>query len=50
MSWLIDIDPQIYQVPEEDGYKFGYYAFDVLPPIEVHKINDDGSNDEQKDL
>ena len=32
MSRLIEIDAQMDQVPEEDGYEFGYYAFDVLPP------------------
>ena len=37
MSRLIEIDPQIELFPEEDGFEFGYYAFDVLPPIEVQK-------------
>ena len=41
MSRLIEIDPQIQLTPEEDGFEFGYYAFDVLPPIEVHDINDE---------
>ena len=41
MSRLIEIDPQIELTPEEDGFEFGYYAFDVLPPIEVHDINDE---------
>ena len=41
MSRLIEIDPQIELTPEEDGFEFGYYAFDVLPPIEVCDINDE---------
>ena len=40
MSRLIKVDPQIELTPEEDGFEFGYYAFDVLLPIEVHDIND----------
>ena len=40
MSRLIEIDPQIDPIPEEDGYEFGYYAFDMLPPIEVQEIDD----------
>ena len=41
MSRLIEIDPPIELIPEEDGFEFGYYAFDVLPPIKVKEINDD---------
>ena len=41
MSRLIEIDPQIELTPEEDGFEFGYYTFDVLPPIEVCDINDE---------
>ena len=41
MSRLIEIDPQIELTPEEDGFEFGYYAFDVLPSIEVQEINDE---------
>ena len=41
MSRLIEIDPQIELIPEEDGFEFGYYAFDILPPIEVSEINED---------
>ena len=44
MSRLIEIDPDVEQVPEEDGHEFGYYTFDILPPIEVYEI-DDKSND-----
>ena len=35
MSMLIEIDPQIQLTPEEDGLEFGYYTFEVLPPIEI---------------
>ena len=38
MSRLIEIDPQIQQEPEPEGYKFGYYTFDNLPNIEVTDI------------
>ena len=41
MSRLIEIDPQVELTPEEDGFEFGYCAFDVLPPIKVHAINDE---------
>ena len=50
MSRLIEIDPQIDKKPEEDGYEFGYYAFDILPLIEVQEIDDNGSNDESEDI
>ena len=38
MSRLIDIDPQIQQDSESEGYKFGYYTFDTLPAMEVSNI------------
>ena len=38
MSWLINIDPQIQQNPEPEGYEFGYYTFDTLPTLEVSNI------------
>ena len=38
MSRLIEIDPQIQQEPEPEGYEFGYYVFDNLPNIEVANI------------
>ena len=41
MSRLIEIDPNIELTAEEDGFEFGYYAFDVLPPIEMQEINDE---------
>ena len=57
MSRLIDIDPQIQQESEPEGYEFGYYTFDTLPALEVSNIeitqnmsvrvndNDDSNND-----
>ena len=41
MSRLIEKNPQIELTPEEDGFEFGYYTFDVLSPIEVCDINDE---------
>ena len=38
MSRLIEIDPQVQQEPEPEGYKYGYYAFDNLPDIKVTDI------------
>ena len=38
MSRLINIDPQIHQDSEPEGYEFGYYTFDTLPAIEVSNI------------
>ena len=38
MSRLLMIDPDYALEPEPDGYEFGCYAFDPLPPIEVHEI------------
>ena len=38
MSQLIDIDPQIQQDSEPEGYEFGYYTFDTLPTLEVSNI------------
>ena len=35
MSQLINIDPQIQQDSEPEGYEFGYYTFDTLPTLEV---------------
>ena len=39
MSRLINIDPQIQQESEPEGYEFGYYTFDTLPAMEVSNIN-----------
>ena len=39
MSQLIDIDPQIQQESEPEGYEFGYYTFDTLPTLEVSNID-----------
>ena len=38
MSRLTDIDPQIQQDCEPEGYEFGYYTFDTLPAVEVSNI------------
>ena len=49
MSRLIDIDPQIQQDSEPEGYEFGYYIFDTLPTLEVSNVEttqDAPSNDE----
>ena len=45
MSRLIEIDPDMEQLPKEDGYEFGYYAFDILPPMDINAIED--KDDEQ---
>ena len=39
MSRLIDIDPQVQQDSEPEGYEFGYYSFDTLPMLEVSNID-----------
>ena len=39
MSRLIDIDPQIQQDSEPEGYEFGYYTFNTLPAMEISNIN-----------
>ena len=36
---IINIDPQIQQEAEPEGYEFGYYTFDTLPTMEVSNIN-----------
>ena len=38
MSRLIEIDPQVQQEPEPEGYEFSYNVFDSLPDIEVTDI------------
>ena len=38
MSQLINIDPQIQQDSEPEGYEFGYYTFDMLPTLEISNI------------
>ena len=38
MSRLIEIDSQIQQEPEPEGYEVGNYVFDNLPNIEVTDI------------
>ena len=38
MSRLIDIDLQVHQESEPEGYEFGYYTFDTLPALEVSNV------------
>ena len=38
MSRLINIDPQVQQDSEPEGYEFGYYTFDTLPMLEVSNV------------
>ena len=39
MSRLIEIDSQVLQEPEPEGYEFSYCVFDSLPDIEVNDID-----------
>ena len=52
MSRLINIDPQIQQDSEPEGYEFGYYTFDMLPAMEVSNIDtpQETSSDNGKDF
>ena len=52
MSRLIDIDPQIQQDSEPEGYEFGYYTFDTLPAMKVSNIDtmQETSSDNGKDV
>ena len=50
MSRLIEIDPSVEQIPEEDGHKYGYY--DILPPMktkkfEINEVNEDDKMDKE---
>ena len=52
MSRLIERDPSIEQIPEEDGHDYGYYAFDILPPMkiekwEINEVNEDDKMDKE---
>ena len=38
MSRLVEMDIQVHQEPEPEGYEFGYYVFDNLPDIQVTDI------------
>ena len=38
LSRLIDIDLQVQQESEPEGYEFGYYTFDMLPTLEVSNV------------
>ena len=52
MSWLININPQIQQDSEPEGYEFGYYTFNTLPTLEVSNIEttQDATNNDESDL
>ena len=52
MSRLININPQVQQISEPEGYKFGYYTFDTLPAMEVSNIDttQETSSDNGKDF
>ena len=52
MSRLIEIDPSVEQIPEDDGHEYGYYAFDILPPMkterfEINEVNEDDKMDKE---
>ena len=51
MNRLINIDPQIQQESEPEGYEFGYYTFDTLPTMEVSNIETtpDAANIDERD-
>ena len=38
MNRLININPQVQQESEPEGYEFRYYTFDTLPVIEVSNV------------
>ena len=40
MSRLINIDPTVKPESEPEGYEFGYYVFDPLPPMSVEEIDE----------
>ena len=43
MSRLINIDPDMRLLPEDQGCEYGYYLFDPLPPIhtdDIYHVND----------
>ena len=41
MSWLVLIDPDMQLTAEPEGFKYGYYAFDNIDPIETQtEINE----------
>ena len=52
MSRLININPQVQQDSEPEGYEFGYYAFDTLPAMEVSNIEtaQNTSSIDEKDI
>ena len=48
MTRLIEIDPSVEQIPEEDGHEFGYYAFDTLPPMDIQVIDNNENPDDEE--
>ena len=52
MSQLININPQIQQDSEPEGYEFGYYTFDTLPTLEISNIEttQNASSNDESDL
>ena len=47
MSRLIQIDPKAKLQPEQEGYEFGYHAFDDMEPIkcEINAVDTNTSGD-----
>ena len=47
MSRLIQIDPEAKLCPEQEGYEFGYHAFEDMQPVrcEVQEIKTSHQND-----
>ena len=37
LSRIIKIDPDMQSEHEKEGYKFGYFCFEELPPAEAFK-------------
>ena len=52
MSRLININPQVQQDSEPEGYEFGYYTFDTLPTMEISNIKttQDASSIDERDV
>ena len=57
MSQLINIDPQIQEDSEPEGYEFGYCTFYTLPTLEVSNVEttqdvsvNDGSDDNNSSM
>ena len=48
MSRLIDLDPQIQQDPEPEGYEFGYFTFDTLPTMDISTVETTKETSDEK--